>query len=404
MTISNTTVKQIFTGNGSNVNFSVPFEYLSGELDNVKVILRDETVSPATETQQTRPTHWDFDNATNPTLITFVTPPTVSQKVVVYRESDKIQSTDLPPADQTHEDQLDRLTLMVQEICEKLERAAILPISSGFADPGLPEPIEDKLLGWDGSGNLENKEALTGPQGPAGITGPAGPQGPQGPAGIDGVNGVNGGNGNDGIFSEIANQTEAQIGANNSKGMTPLRTKEAIDAQVPGLSVFSSISSDQAAQDKLIADAINRVAVIEQKTEVNQFAGRQEIVNNVAVPIALEGKAVSLPTKGFGDYFRRDGDGTEIARVMCQLKRKTDIETRFVQINLVLHYIDAVWYIAREDTIALNNGELDGLDFTVVTNPVTKEGQVYYISDNMPGVDHEGELLWLGTEIPITIC
>lgn len=54
------------------------------------------------------------------------------------------------------------------------------------------------------------------PQGPAGVAGPAGPLGPTGASGV---------------FSAIASQAEAQAGADNTKGMSPLRVKQAIIAQ-----------------------------------------------------------------------------------------------------------------------------------------------------------------------------
>lgn len=68
-----------------------------------------------------------------------------------------------------------------------------------------------------------------GPQGPQGDQGPGGAQGIQGPAG---ANGANGAPGADGIFSAIADQAEAEAGVDNTKGMTPLRTKQAIDSQL----------------------------------------------------------------------------------------------------------------------------------------------------------------------------
>ena len=49
--------------------------------------------------------------------------------------------------------------------------------------------------------------------------------------GAPGTAGTNGTNGANGIFSAIASQAEAQAGVENTKGMTPLRTKEAIAIQ-----------------------------------------------------------------------------------------------------------------------------------------------------------------------------
>lgn len=63
-------------------------------------------------------------------------------------------------------------------------------------------------------------------------------QGPAGPAGAAGANGA------DGIFSVIATQAEAEAGVENTHGMTPLRTAEAIAAQVQPLNaVLTAIAA-----------------------------------------------------------------------------------------------------------------------------------------------------------------
>ena len=67
-----------------------------------------------------------------------------------------------------------------------------------------------------------------------------------------------------------------------------------------------------------------------------------------------------------------------------------------------MHYIGALWYIGRESTVVLNDGEPDGLVFTVVTD-VSGEGLVSYTSDNMLGTGYSGEITWLGKEIPFII-
>ncbi len=71
----------------------------------------------------------------------------------------------------------------------------------------------------------------TGPTGPTGATGPQGAQGDVGATGTTGATGPTGPQGPagaDGVFSAIASQVEAEAGTDNVKGMTPLRTKEAI--------------------------------------------------------------------------------------------------------------------------------------------------------------------------------
>lgn len=88
----------------------------------------------------------------------------------------------------------------------------------------------------------------TGPQGPQGEQGPQGIQGPQGPAGpmpteyiksitqADGTITVTDGAGDSKTIEipqpEIATQIEAETGEDNTKFMTPLRTKQAIESNI----------------------------------------------------------------------------------------------------------------------------------------------------------------------------
>lgn len=56
-------------------------------------------------------------------------------------------------------------------------------------------------------------------------------QGPTGPTGATGATGAQGPAGNDGVITALASQAEAVAGTDNAKGMTPLRTRQAIDAR-----------------------------------------------------------------------------------------------------------------------------------------------------------------------------
>jgi hypothetical protein len=54
--------------------------------------------------------------------------------------------------------------------------------------------------------------------------------------GLKGADGTNGTNGTDGVFSAINSQVEAEAGIENTKGMTALRTAQAIAALGGGVS------------------------------------------------------------------------------------------------------------------------------------------------------------------------
>lgn len=66
-----------------------------------------------------------------------------------------------------------------------------------------------------------------------GPQGPEGPQGPPGKQGIQGQQGIQGPPGEIAGLSGIATTEEAIAGESDTKAMTPLKTKEAVAAQVP---------------------------------------------------------------------------------------------------------------------------------------------------------------------------
>lgn len=399
MTVANTTVKQRYDGDGSTTTFAIPFAYLSGEVTNIKVYLRDESVDPATETLQTAPTNYSLDDATDPTNVVFVTAPTSDEKVLIVRETTYNQETDLSGANQVIEDQLDRMALMIQELGEKIGRTITFDVSSGVSDKSIPAPEDGKYLGWNGT-DLANLDAQ---QGPTGATGPAGPKGdkgdtgdtgPQGPAGTDGADGDNG------VFSEIANETEAETGTNNTKGMTPLRTKQAIDNALADYTDTTTQDATDASQNALISDARNRLQIIESNLNVNQFSGKQDIGNGEAVAIALEGADADVSENGYGNPMSRSQVGTNFAEIDCLVRRSTDSETRLVQVTLVIYYFSGTWFVGRKSTTVLNDGNPDGLTFDITTDG-GGVGTVTYVSDTMAGSNYSGDILWIGKEIPI---
>lgn len=401
MTVASATTYAIYSGDGTNSDFAVPMEYLSGEVSDIKVILRDNSVNPATETAQINPTHWTFDDATNPTIITFGTAPAATEEVLIYRDSTIDQETDLSGADQTIEDQLDRLTYMIQDVNTKVRRALLFAKSAGLVDKELPDPVDGKYLGWNGTdlANLDAQQGptgATGPTGPTGATGATGPQGPQGNPGVDGADGA------DGVFSEIANQTEAETGTNNTKGMTPLRTKQAIDVNLASYNTTAAQLAIDSAQDALISDARQRVQVLENNSDVNQFSGKQDVGNGEAVAVQLDGADADVSENGYGDAMARDDDGTQYARVECLVRRSTDSETRLVQVDLIMYYFGGTWYVGRKSTTVLNDGNPDGLTFSISTDG-NGVGTVTYTSDTMAGANYTGDILWIGREIPLPI-
>jgi hypothetical protein len=242
---------------------------------------------------------------------------------------------------------------------------------------------------------VQGETGATGNTGPAGPTGPTGATGSTGPAGADG------------IIAAIASKAEAEAGTDNVKGMTPLRTKEAIDFQVPNLTVVTDLEDRldlleprvlQNEQDILALDT--RVVALENASDECLYSGSQLLLNNQAVPVPLLGAGSGAGGKGVA--LRGDGDGTNLIRFTIQILRDDGVETRFEQKNITLHYIDTVWYLGLEQEIVLS-GVLANVTLSVVTDGGTKEGTVYYTSDDMVNLPYSGTIKWLGKEISIGV-
>ena len=172
MSLSNTTVKQIFTGNGSTDTFAIPFAIVKDASDEVDVYLRDET-DPLNITETLKVNGVDYtltggnDNiAPFHTTVDFGTAPTSTQKVLIVRKTDLTQpstySPNGPNPAKAQETALDRLTAISQELNEQLTRTVQLKKSSPTTGPvALPEPEATYALRWNAAGTeLENFEPV----------------------------------------------------------------------------------------------------------------------------------------------------------------------------------------------------------------------------------------------------
>ena len=211
MPIADTYVPLKTQGNGSTVDFSFNFPIIAAA--NLRVYL--ELISTGEQTLQVLGTHYTvvFNDNTPGGTVTMVTAPSALYNVIRARAIPKTQTDTLTTAGgfqaSVVQRAFDKLTAMVQDVYEQVSRSIKTPIGSTVTIT-LPAPDDGLGLAWDGtSGALKNTD----------FAGPTGATGPTGPAGADG------------IFSAIASQAEAEAGTENTKGMTALRTAEAIAAQ-----------------------------------------------------------------------------------------------------------------------------------------------------------------------------
>ncbi len=123
MTVSSSTNRASYSGNGSTTVFAYGFKIF--DQDDLTVILR---ASDGTETTQTITTHYTVSGVGSASggNVTFGTAPASGVTVVILREQPLTQGLDLvandPFPSASFEDQLDKLTFMVQQHDEELGR------------------------------------------------------------------------------------------------------------------------------------------------------------------------------------------------------------------------------------------------------------------------------------------
>jgi len=147
MSLSNQTVKNIYTADGIVQNFAVTSQIVDN--DQLEVYTLDVT-DPynVVVAQKTEVTHFNFD-ANPATEVQFLAPPTSGLIVVIARKTPLTQLMDLLPtqafSNEDAEVNLDRLAMMLQEI---FYRAILLPTYYNKTSFGaLQNPSANALVG-----------------------------------------------------------------------------------------------------------------------------------------------------------------------------------------------------------------------------------------------------------------
>lgn len=157
MTISNVSDSRIqYNGDDSTTAFATGFVFLDeGDLEVY-----------VGNTLQTLTTHYTVSGGGSPAAtgtVTMVTAPATGEVLTIRRNTARTQSTDYVTNDafpaETHEAALDRLTLLVQELDEKISRTTIQSVTTTTDDLTLPAPAASKYLKWNSAGTaLENAD------------------------------------------------------------------------------------------------------------------------------------------------------------------------------------------------------------------------------------------------------
>jgi len=139
MTISTTGTRQSYIGNGVTTEFAFPYRFLANA--DLQVIL---VATDGTETVQVLNTDYTVAGAGSDSggTVTMIVAPASGAQLVVYRELELTQEVDYITGDsfpaETHEQALDRLTMITQQIDEEVGRSLKFAVSVEDPDVTLP--------------------------------------------------------------------------------------------------------------------------------------------------------------------------------------------------------------------------------------------------------------------------
>ena len=159
MSVSSTTTKNSYSGNGSTTTFAYGFKIFADA--DLQVIIR---AAAGTETTKTLTTHYTVTNAGNDSggnvVFTSGNIPASGETVVIRRNLTLTQGTDYvendPFPSDSHENALDRLTYITQNLQEQLDRSFKVSKTTTITTPEFTDAASaraSKPLGFSADGN-----------------------------------------------------------------------------------------------------------------------------------------------------------------------------------------------------------------------------------------------------------
>lgn len=165
MTISTTSSRISYNGNGVTTIFAVPFRFFA----NTDLVVQLVTISTGASSTLTLTTNYTITGADDEGggSLTMLVAPAVGQRLVIRRVIAATQEVDYVAGDpfpaETHERALDRLTMLAQQGEEVNARALVFP-SGDTASGELPAVASraNRLIGFDAAGNLVTSAPASG--------------------------------------------------------------------------------------------------------------------------------------------------------------------------------------------------------------------------------------------------
>ena len=166
MTVSSTTVKNSYSGNGSTTQFAYGYKIFADT--DLIVIIRS---AAGTETVKTLTTHYTVAGAGDASggSITFTSgnTPASGETVVIIREVPQTQAIDYIANDpfpaESHEEGLDRATMTTQQVQEELNRSIKLSRTNTMTSTEFTVGATDranKILAFDSAGEISVTQEL----------------------------------------------------------------------------------------------------------------------------------------------------------------------------------------------------------------------------------------------------
>lgn len=157
-TLSNLNTRTVTSlGNGVTTNFTIGFVFQSNA--DLQVWLQDESASPYTRTQVTFGAgagKYTVSGGDPGTTVVMGTAPTSTQRVVILRVKAFTQSVDYSETEafpaEDHEEAMDKMTMLLQQLKAGLDQAPQLDPASTFGPLTLPDPSPDKFILYNHAG------------------------------------------------------------------------------------------------------------------------------------------------------------------------------------------------------------------------------------------------------------
>lgn len=182
MAVTNENNKVVYICDGSTTSFAFTFPIY----EDSDLVVTKWTIADGTEDVLTLDVDYTVAGAGSPTggsVDLLIAAPSSDYKLIIERILPLTQETDYVEGDpfpaQSHEDALDKLTMICQQLNDICARTVHLATGTTLSSLVFPEPVSNQLIGWnnDGTALVNIPYNTSGPQGQKGDKGEKGDPG-----------------------------------------------------------------------------------------------------------------------------------------------------------------------------------------------------------------------------------